>query len=119
MLSTIVDLLTDNAKVIITSRKTAIFNSEEFHNWMIDRNIDYTLSKVTISEPSIENWLPKERLEIVQSNNFPVEQIAKPDAYLLRYVKIGTKRNGIEGNQLLTDTLIFINKRTNKTRFIN
>jgi hypothetical protein len=57
MLSTIVDLLTDNAKVIITSRKTAIFNSEEFHNWMIDRNIDYTLSKVTISEPSIENWL--------------------------------------------------------------
>ncbi|HTN37106.1 MAG TPA: hypothetical protein VL053_08525 [Arachidicoccus sp.] len=89
MLSTIVDLLTDNAKVIITSRKTAIFNSEEFHNWMIDRSIDYTLSKVTISEPSIANWLPKERLEIVQSNNFPVEQIANPVLLTyLRYVKI-------------------------------
>ena len=67
MLSTIVDLLTHNAKVIITSRKTAIFNSEEFHNWMIDRNIYYTLSKVTIAEPLIENWLPKERFEIVKS----------------------------------------------------
>jgi len=89
MLSTIVDLLTDNAKVIITSRKTAIFNSEEFHNWMIDRNIDYTLSKVTISEPSLENWLPRERLEVIQSNNFPVEQIANPVLLTyLRYVNI-------------------------------
>lgn len=103
MLSTIVDLLTDNAKVIITSRKTAIFNSEEFHNWMIDRNIDYTLSKVTISEPSIENWLPKERLEIVQSNNFPVEQIANPVLLTyLRYVKIEElKEMGIEDKSIV------------------
>ncbi|MES2458053.1 MAG: hypothetical protein V4594_21020 [Bacteroidota bacterium] len=89
MLSTIVDLLTDNAKVIITSRKTAIFNSEEFHNWMIDRDIDYTLSKVAISEPSIENWLPRERLDIIQSNNLPIEQIANPVLLTyLRYVKL-------------------------------
>jgi len=103
MLSTIVDLLTDNAKVIITSRKTAIFNSEEFHNWMIDRNIDYTLSKVTISEPSIENWLPKERLEIVQSNNFPVEQIANPVLLTyLRYVKIEElKAMVVEGKSIV------------------
>lgn len=103
MLSTIVDLLTDNAKVIITSRKTAIFNSEEFHNWMIDRNIDYTLSKVTISEPSIENWLPKDRLEIVKSNNFPVEQIANPVLLTyLRYVKIDDlKEMGIEGKSIV------------------
>lgn len=103
MLSTIVDLLTDNAKVIITSRKTAIFNSEEFHNWMIDRNIDYTLSKITISEPSIENWLSKERLEIIQSNNFPVEQIANPVLLTyLRYVKIEElKEMSIEGKSIV------------------
>ena len=103
MLSTIVDLLTDNAKVIITSRKTAIFNSEEFHNWMIDRNINYTLSKVTISEPSIENWLPRERLEIVQSNNFPVEQIANPVLLTyLRYVKTEElKEMGVEGKSIV------------------
>lgn len=89
MLSTIVELLTDNAKIIITSRKTAIFSSEEFHNWMMDRDIDYTLAKVTIAEPSIENWLPKERLDIVQANNFPVEQIANPVLLTyLRYVNI-------------------------------
>jgi hypothetical protein len=113
MLSTIVDLLTDNAKVIITSRKTAIFNSEEFHNWMIDRNIDYTLSKVTISEPSIENWLPRERLEIIQSNNFPVEQIANPVLLTyLRYVKIDElKEMGIEDKSIVDRYFEFLLSR--------
>lgn len=104
MLSTIVDLLTDNAKVIITSRKTAIFNSEEFHNWMIDRNIDYTLAKVTIAEPSIENWLHKERLEIIQSNNFPVEQIANPVLLTyLRYIKLEDLQKMIVENQSIVN----------------
>lgn len=100
MLSTIVDLLTENAKIIITSRKTAIFNSEEFHNWMIDRDINYTLAKVTISEPRIEDWLHKERLEVIHSNNFPVEQIANPVLLTyLRYVKIDELKEMIVGNQ--------------------
>lgn len=104
MLSTIVDLLTDNAKVIITSRKTAIFNSEEFHNWMIDRNIDYTLLKVTISEPSLENWLPRERLEIIQTHNFPVEQIANPVLLTyLRYIKLDYLNKMIVENQSIVD----------------
>lgn len=104
MLSTIVELLTDNAKIIITSRKTAIFNSEEFHNWMIDRDINYTLAKVTISEPSIENWLSKERLEIINSNNFPVEQIANPVLLTyLRYVKNEDLQTMIVENQSIVN----------------
>lgn len=89
MLSTIVDLLTDNAKIIITSRKTAIFNSEEFHNWMLDRNLNYTLAKFTINEPSIENWLNKERLDILSVGNFPMEQMSNPVLLTyLRYVDV-------------------------------
>ena len=100
MLSTIVDLLTENAKIIITSRKTAIFNSEEFHNWMIDRDINYTLVKVTISEPKVENWLNGKRLEIIQSHNFPVEQIGNPVLLTyLRYVKLEELKEMIVGNQ--------------------
>ncbi len=100
MLSTIIDLLTENAKIIITSRKTAIFNSEEFHNWMIDRDINYTLSRVTISEPKIENWLRKERLDIINANSFPVEQIANPVLLTyLRYVKLDELSEMIFGNQ--------------------
>jgi len=104
MLSTIVDLLTDNAKVIITSRKTAIFNSEEFHNWMIDRNVDYTLAKVTISEPLIENWLHKDRLDIINSTNFPVGQIANPVLLTyLRYVKMEDLQKMILENQSIVN----------------
>lgn len=100
MLSTIVELLTENAKIIITSRKTAIFNSEEFHNWMIDRDIKYTLAKITISEPKIENWLNKERLDIINSNNFPVVQIANPVLLTyLRYVRIDELKEMIVGGQ--------------------
>lgn len=85
MLSTIVDLLTDNAKIIITSRKTAIFSSEEFHNWMIDRNIPYTLAKISLTEPSIENWLSKDKLELIDRSSFPVNKIANP--VLLTYLR--------------------------------
>lgn len=104
MLSTIVELLTDNAKIVITSRKTAIFNSEEFHNWMTDRDIEYTLAKITISEPRIENWLSKERLEIINSNNFPVEQIANPVLLTyLRYVKNEDLQKMIVENQSIVN----------------
>jgi hypothetical protein len=77
---------------------------------MIDRNIDYTLLKVTISEPSIENWLPKERIEIIQSNNFPVEQIANPVLLTyLRYVKIEELREmGIEGKSIVNRYFDFL-----------
>ncbi|MGE6221031.1 hypothetical protein ACQKCH_14470 [Nubsella zeaxanthinifaciens] len=104
MLSTIVDLLTDNAKIIITSRKTAIFNSEEFHNWMVDKNVDYTLAKVTISEPKIENWLHRDRLDIINSHSFPVEQIANPVLLTyLRYVKLEDLNRMIVENQSIVD----------------
>lgn len=100
MLSTIIDLLTENAKIIITSRKTAIFNSEEFHNWMIDRDINYTLAKITISEPKIENWLNQEKLAIISANNFPVEQLANPVLLTyLRYIDLNDLDEMIVGKQ--------------------
>ncbi|WP_374360383.1 hypothetical protein [Cloacibacterium sp.] len=104
MLSTIVDLLTDNAKIIITSRKTAIFNSEEFHNWMLDRSIDYTLDRITISEPKIEDWLDSDRLDIINTNNFPVDQIANPVLLTyLRYVKIADLKEMVMEDQSIVN----------------
>ena len=104
MLSTIVDLLTDNAKIIITSRKTAIFNSEEFHNWMLDRNVEYTLEKITITEPSIENWLSRDRIDIIKENNFPVEQISNPVLLtFLRYIDIEQLKDMIAKNNSIVE----------------
>lgn len=85
MLSTVVDLLSDNAKIVITSRRTAIFNSEDFYNWMANRNIDYTMAKITISEPRVENWLNGEQSEIINRVQLPLETFANP--VLLAFLK--------------------------------
>lgn len=85
MLSTIVDLLQENAKVIITSRKTAIFSGDEFNNWIDNKAMNFSLARFTINAPSIENWLSKERIDIINSSNLPLKQIANP--VLLAYLK--------------------------------
>ncbi len=85
MLATIVDLLQGEAKIIITSRKTAIFNGEEFLNWLDMRSNNYSLARFTIQEPTIENWLDNERIEIIEESGLPLRQIANP--VLLSYLK--------------------------------
>lgn len=85
MLTTIVDLLKGKAKIIITSRKTAIFNSEEFLNSINESKNEFSLARIEIKEPTIENWLSKERMNLLEQNSFPIEQIANP--VLLSYLK--------------------------------
>jgi hypothetical protein len=85
MLTTIVDLLKGKAKIIITSRKTAIFNSEEFLNTINESRNEFSLARIEIKEPTIENWLPKERINLLKENNFPFDQIANP--VLLSYLR--------------------------------
>lgn len=85
MLTTIVELLKGNAKIIITSRKTAIFNSDEFLNSIYESNNKFSLARFEIKEPKIDNWLDQERIEIIENANFPVAQIANP--VLLSYLR--------------------------------
>lgn len=85
MLSTIVELLKGDAKIIITSRKTAIFKSEEFFDWMAKRELDYSLVKVTIAEPEVEHWLSEDRRLLLQKAEVPVREFANP--VLLSYLR--------------------------------
>lgn len=85
MLTTIIELLKGDAKIIITSRKTAIFNSDEFLNSIYDSNNDFSLARFEIKEPKIENWLDNDRIEVIENASFPVAQIANP--VLLSYLR--------------------------------
>ncbi|MCB0402966.1 MAG: NACHT domain-containing protein [Flavobacteriales bacterium] len=85
MLTTIVELLKGKAKIIITSRKTAIFNSDEFLNSINESKNEFSLARIEIKEPTIENWLSKERMDLLKQNNFPLDQVANP--VLLSYLK--------------------------------
>ena len=85
MLTTIVDLLQGQAKVIITSRKTAIFSSEEFVNSINETKNYFSLARFEIKEPTIENWLNKEQIQLINAADFPIHQISNP--VLLSYLR--------------------------------
>lgn len=85
MLTTIVDLLKGDAKIIITSRKTAILNSVEFLKSVYDTDESFSVARIEISEPAIDNWFDNDRKEIIIKSNFPIDQISNP--VLLSYLR--------------------------------
>lgn len=85
MLTTIVELLKGDAKIVITSRKTAIFHSEEFLNTVYNSENEFSLAQFEIKEPTIENWLNNERIKLIENSQFPLSTIANP--VLLSYLR--------------------------------
>lgn len=65
MLSTIVSLLKDQAKIVLTTRKTAIFSGETFYEWYLKHSVNqsFSVSRYQLQEPSAQEWLPKQRLD--------------------------------------------------------
>jgi hypothetical protein len=107
MLSTIVDLLSENAKIVITSRKTAIFNSEEFLQWMEAKEMAYSLLRISISEPKIENWLNAERLQILDEGDVPVQNFANPVLLTyLRYTQLDNLKEIVLNKKTIVDDYI-------------
>jgi hypothetical protein len=85
MFTTILDLLKGQAKIIITSRKTAIFNSDEFHNSIIESKNHFSVARFVIKEPTVENWLTSDKLEYIREEDFPIDELANP--VLLAYIR--------------------------------
>lgn len=85
ILNTLFELLKDNAKIIITSRKTAIFNSEDFYSWSATSQTKFNLLRISLSEPSIDDWLNSEQIKVLTENRFPVENVSNP--VLLSYIR--------------------------------
>lgn len=71
MLETIGDLLKGNAKIILTSRRTAIFSGDEFAEWMEKRSNFFTVDRISIEMPDIKSWLPSDRYNEVSNHGFP------------------------------------------------
>ena len=66
MLSTIAALLTDKAKVVLTTRKTAIFSGTQFTEWIeYQRDInrrDFKVDRFQLMEPTPSDWLDDTKL---------------------------------------------------------
>lgn len=85
MLSTIGELLKTNAKIILTSRKTAIFSGEEFNSWVESYESAFSVIRFQIEKPEVRHWLPKNRLDDLNKQQVPLEHISNP--VLLTYLR--------------------------------
>ncbi|MGH1461554.1 MAG: pentapeptide repeat-containing protein [Neptuniibacter sp.] len=85
MLETIGDLLHGNAKVVLTTRRTAIFDGDEFHEWMDLHEDDFEIIRIRIDEPTVVEWLTPDRYEQLVQNNFPIDKLSNP--VLLSYLR--------------------------------
>ncbi len=85
MLDTIGNLLKNSAKIILTTRKTAIFSGSEFKAWANKWNDKFDIYRYSIEVPRIKDWIGEQKLNSIREKNIPVEYIANP--VLLTYLK--------------------------------
>lgn len=107
MLETIAALLENNAKIVLTTRKTAILSGEEFYDWY-DRAIsdreEIHILRYKLEQPKIEDWLDEKKIRILPDhikdlsnpvilgylhflNDIVFEQEVQSDALVKSYVR--------------------------------
>lgn len=85
MLETISELLTGNSKVIITTRRTILFDGDEFHKWLERHAEAFEVVRIRINEPRVKDWLPQDRLDLLADSGLDMEAMANP--VLLSYLR--------------------------------
>lgn len=85
MLDTIGNLLEKNSKIILTTRRTAIFSGIEFDKWFEKWNQKFEVTRLSLKEPKIKDWLGPDRFKDIKNNNIPIQYIANP--VILTYLK--------------------------------
>lgn len=71
MLETIAELLEGNAKIILTTRKTAILSGPEFYDWYEQKTSskqDVDIVRYKLEQPRIEDWLSEAKMRLLPSN---------------------------------------------------
>lgn len=85
MLETISELLTGKSKVVITTRRTVLFDGDEFHQWLDSHVNDFSIIRIRIQEPKIKDWLPYDRIEKLRNVGINIEGMSNP--VLLSYLR--------------------------------
>jgi hypothetical protein len=85
MLETIGELLTGNTKIILTSRRSAIFEGEVFEEWSERYEDKFEINRYRLESPVISDWLPEDRLRKLNSTGIEIERLSNP--VLLSYLR--------------------------------
>jgi len=86
MLETIGQYLEGCSKIILTTRKTVLFEGDGFFEW-VEKNIDkFSLVRLRLGEPKIRDWLSRERYDsIIRTVGGQFDKISNP--VLLSYLR--------------------------------
>lgn len=104
MLKTISDLLTNSSKIILTTRRTALFDGDDFSDWVEEHSELFDIYRIKINEPTITDWIPFDRYNQLQQTSYPISQLNNP--VLLSYIRFISDEkfdNCIAEPQLIVD----------------
>lgn len=86
MLETIGQFLTGSAKIVLTTRRTVLFEGDAFHTWAATHADIFELVRIRIGEPSIIDWLPENRLNAINATTLDIKNgLSNP--VLLSYLR--------------------------------
>ncbi|MGZ8244977.1 hypothetical protein [Methylomagnum sp.] len=94
MLETVSELLTGHAKIIITTRRTVLFDGDEFHQWLDRHATNFRLIRIRIQEPRVTDWLSESRLCQLEQADLRIEAMANP--VLLSYLRCINEKSFLE-----------------------
>lgn len=80
MLDTIAELFTEECatKVVLTSRKSAIFTGDIFEEWIRTHLLGCKVTRVSIEEPTVRDWLGHDKSNFLQNQKIPFASIVNP-----------------------------------------
>jgi uncharacterized protein YjbI with pentapeptide repeats len=78
MLETIGKILEKNAKIILTTRKTAILQGDDFDGWISGQVDKFEFTRFSLSEPSARSWLGNERYEKLEASRVNIKNLSNP-----------------------------------------
>lgn len=78
MLETIGALLHNQAKVLLTTRRTAIFTDNAFFEWLDKLTNSFNVINIKLEKPTVEDWIGRERTKVLENNNIPIRHFANP-----------------------------------------
>lgn len=103
MLETISHLLKGNAKIILTTRKTALFSGDGFHCWEENHTLQFSVRRFSLQEPNIEKWVGRDRKMKLLEAGFDLSIV--PNPVLLSWLR-GLNEVDFEGIILNTESII-------------
>ncbi|TYT74368.1 pentapeptide repeat-containing protein [Desulfobotulus mexicanus] len=79
MLDTIASLLQNQAKILVTTRRTAVFTSQNFEEWVERLEAKgCSVHRIILQTPRIDDWLGKRKKKKLQNSGVPIEQLSNP-----------------------------------------